>query len=148
MSILEYFIGGNRVIVDDDARRLWTVFPDGSGLYAAANHDAESLALARELGYPDTWEMSRAHELTHSYLAVLVGEPHSPTLWTVAHPGEPRAASAEARAIEEWLVIEFQRYLNTGTLHDGPPLSWLTERGLDLAALRDEAIERFRPSSF
>ena len=57
------------------------------------------------------------HEIGHSYIADLMGWPHSWSVWSAAH------GTGEKRPIEEWsprvrdeehLVVSLQRFVNTG----------------------------------
>lgn len=141
----QYQIGDNAVYVDNQQRVLRTYFPDGTYLDASPNYDKNSFDRAVAIGYDgDTWWMSREHELVHTFLAVKAGLPYSPTLWTVANKGKPGDAPNDYREAEEGVVMEFQRYMNTGVAED-PRLSFLTDVGLDLPALRQEALGLLRP---
>lgn len=94
---------------DNDQQWLVTRFPDGTQVPATPNHRPEDIALATELGYPNTWEMSRDHELAHTWLAVREGRDFSPVLWAVAHRTVLPPGQADR---EEARVIEFQRSLD------------------------------------
>lgn len=105
-----------RVEIDDEAQRVRTTFADGSELVATPQHDAESIARARSLGYTGTdeevvWGLTRDHDLLHSLLAEAQGLGASPTLHAVARGArvDPVAADMEERA-----VLLIQRLLNVG----------------------------------
>jgi hypothetical protein len=103
-------IGENFVAWAHDLSEVYTLFPDGSELYATPNHDPESLRNAASLGYgDDTARMSRDHEVSHTFLAVVLGLPFSPTLYNAARPGH---ADDTRRRWEEALVFDFQRLLH------------------------------------
>lgn len=109
-------LGGCRIAVDDAARLLVTVFPDGSELPAAGNSDPESVAYAHELGYGgDTWAMSRDHEVAHTFLAVRAGLPFCPVLHRAACgcPADMPPGPDERQRIEAG-VLAFQRFARTG----------------------------------
>lgn len=109
-----------RVIVDEGARYVESVLEDGTTVGATPNRDDRSLRTATELGYgDDTWAMSRDHELAHTWLAHLAGQPWSATMWRLAHPGSPDVADDAAVSEEEARVLEFQR-----TLDKGGPRPW------------------------
>lgn len=97
-------------VVDHEARICWTKFGDGTSVPATGNLDAESIQRAAELGYRNTWEMSRDHEMCHNLLAAVVGLPYSPVLWSVAHPDEPKPPKF-AMHEEECQVFTIQRAL-------------------------------------
>lgn len=92
-----------------------TRFEDGTEVHAHPVYDANSLALAAELGYGDGEEavdaMTRHHDYLHSALAVAQGLPYSPTLWAVAHD-QPMP---DGVAAEEETVLRVQAVLNGGT---------------------------------
>lgn len=97
-------------------RKLITQFRDGTTVPAAPNTDCHSVALAAELGYLDTWDMSRDHEISHSWLARQAGFPYSPTLWHVAHPHDPAGIPPETMAREEATVLAYQKALDKTAL--------------------------------
>lgn len=139
---LEIRFKGCRVLVWPERGLLHTVFPDGTYVPAVGNGDPDSIARARELGYGDgpaaTWHMSREHEVLHTVLAEHMGEPHSPTLWAVAHhvPNE-----RGVKASEEGRVLALQAYLRRGVM--APALAEVA--GLDrLVASAQAALLPFR----
>jgi hypothetical protein len=83
--------------------------------------------------------MSRVHELMHTWLSVKAGGTRSPTLWSVPNRDKPEASIPETREFEEWLVCEFQKYLN-GIEPNWKPLFVLTGLGFDLEELKREAL--------
>lgn len=103
--------------------RVETVFADGAKLVACPQDGAD---------YSE-------HDVLHSYLADALGWPCSPTLYAAAHNSE---LDAEQRAREEGLVLAFARYMNLSIADDR--LLPLTEAGLDLVGLREEAISLLR----
>jgi hypothetical protein len=100
------------VLVDEQARYVETRFPDQTRVGATPNHDGHSLRMALDLGYPDTWSMSRDHELTHTWLAYRAGLAWSPTMWRLAHPDISDVAGDDEVAEEEALVLAFQQRLD------------------------------------
>lgn len=94
---------------------LVTEFPDGTKVKAAPNYDQDSFNRAHNLGYGrDTWSMSRDHEILHTWIAQLMDEPWSPTLWCVAHHCKPEKGLFYR---EECLVFDFQRcVMGVGTI--------------------------------
>jgi hypothetical protein len=140
-------LGECTVTVVHDWQMARTTFCDGSSaeVWVMGIDPAEGRGWCEALGYADLWDHLREHDLIHTWLAVRMGYPHSPTLWTVAHAGQTIYGMLDRVGIdaEEWLVTEFQRYLNTGE-RDEYPLRWLEERGLDPAALKAEALAFFR----
>jgi hypothetical protein len=110
---VQYVFPRCRVIVDEDAGYVESRMEDGTKVGATANRDEHSLAIAVQLGYgDDTWQMSRDHELAHTWLAHLAGLPWSPTMWRLAHPDSADVADDAAVAEEESRVLEFQRQLD------------------------------------
>lgn len=69
----------------------------------------DAVRLAEDLGYPDTWSMSRGHEIAHTWLAVEEGYPFSLTLRQVAHQGEAPVLTWGQVAYEEAKVLAWQR---------------------------------------
>jgi hypothetical protein len=111
-----------RVLVDEDARYVESRMEDGTKVGATPNRDEWSLKISAELGYgDDTWQMSRDHELSHTWLAHLEGKPWSPTMWRLAHPDSSDVADDVEVAQEEARVLDFQR-----TLDKGRPRPWET----------------------
>lgn len=139
----EHRIGTNLIAIDHNRRSVLTTFPDGSCLYAEPEDNDAYRATARQFGYGDDpgslWALCWQHEFLHTFLAVKQGLLYSPTLWTTVHPGHPDALEPDARAREEWLVLCFQRFLNTGEVDD--TFRCLVDAGLDLDDLRREAME-------
>lgn len=109
MGTTTHQLGRCSVQVDHDARSVTTTFADGTTLLALPNEDAESVALARGLGYEGSdaevvWAMTCEHDLAHMLLAQREGREHSPTLYGVAS-GEP--VDGELAAAEESRVCAF-----------------------------------------
>ena len=124
---MQYVFPHCRVIIDERARYVESVMEDGTKVGATPNRDEASLAIAADLGYgDDTWEMSRDHELSHTWLAHLEGRPCSPTMWRLAHPHSSEVADDRTVAEEEARVLTFQRALDkTG------PRPWETSPAVD-----------------
>ena len=110
---MQYVFPRCRVIVDEAARYVESRMEDGTKVGATPNQDELSLRIAADLGYGhDTWEMSRDHELSHTWLAHLEGRPWSATMWRLAHPHCSDVAGDAEVAEEETRVLEFQRRLD------------------------------------
>lgn len=127
--------------------RLWqgyleTRFVDGLFVPAAGNDDEASRRLADELRYTSTWEMSRDHEICHTYLAMKLGQSFSPVLRGVAirtAGGDKEAYISKTQSEwEEGLVLAFQRFLRLGVV--AVELGVLLARGHDLGVLADEVV--------
>lgn len=116
---------------------LETRFPDGLMVPAAGNDDAESLALAADLGYSSTWSMSRDHELLHTMIALQQGHSYSRVLRGVAVRSaggdKEQVISRQGSDHEEALIMEAQRYVRRGIIS---PL--LAAAALDLDRLRED----------
>lgn len=134
-------LGEATVCIREDWQIVRTTFRDGlyCELYYPGIPPTEARQYADKLGYSgDPWEHYRVHEVLHSWLAVRQGQPVSLTLWAVSHPGHPAAISRKRQGMEEWLVTDFQRYLQTGE----PGRSFgVMVRGANLAVWRAEALE-------
>lgn len=80
--------------------------------------DADHIAASRHAGYgDDQHRMLVEHELGHSYVADLMGWPHSWSVWSAVHgSGEKRPMSEWSRRVrdEEHLVVSLQAFVNTG----------------------------------
>jgi hypothetical protein len=86
MTILTISLTLGETTVDLYRKGVDTVFRDGTDVWAQPRDDDEYRATAERLGYgSDTLRMCQDHELAHTVLAVLAGQPYSPTLWGVAH---------------------------------------------------------------
>lgn len=116
---MQYVFPQCAVLVDEEARYVETRFPDGSKVGSTPNDDPHTLAVARDLGYTDTFAMSRDHEIAHSWLAHLDGKPWSRTMWRLAHPYDGDLPNDSEVAEEEMRVLEFQR-----TLDKAAPRPW------------------------
>jgi hypothetical protein len=130
---VQYVFPGCAVLVDESGRYVETRFPDGSKVGSTPNDDPHTLDVAADLGYgTDTWSMSRDHEVAHTWLAMLDGQPHSRTMWRLAHPYDDDLPDDAEVAEEEQRVLDFQRTIDkTGPrpwdLADVPakaPLAW------------------------
>lgn len=119
---------------------LETVWPDGAVCPATRDHTMENVAYARHLGYASVRDALREHELLHAFAAEKLGYPYSPTLRAVALAFAPGTAPYERQLGEEALVLEWQRYMNTGEV--GPVLSPYAWR---LAEWTAEFRQRFCP---
>jgi hypothetical protein len=85
------------------------------------------------------------HEILHTWLAIKLGFPHSPTLWDVALnlleiPNRPALIIWPG---EEAAVIEFQRWLNGG-VPNWDYLNCFVEKGLNMTNLYSEAMKLLR----
>lgn len=110
---MQYVFPRCRVIVDEGSRYVESLMEDGAKVGATPNLDDWTLKIAAELGYgDDTWAMSRDHELSHTWLAHVEGQPWSPTMWRLAHPESTGSAGDVEVAEEEARVLEFQRALD------------------------------------
>jgi hypothetical protein len=113
-------LGKCRVEIWESTRFLRTVFEDGLEVPATANHDTASTRLAADLGYPSTWEMSKAHEIAHTLIMCACGYGWSPVLRGVAvrsAGGDKEAIVSKAMSgIEEAVVLDFQRFTQTGQM--------------------------------
>ncbi len=117
---VQYVFPGCAVLVDERGRYVETRFPDGTKVGSTPNADPHTLTVAAELGYgADTFAMSRDHEIAHSWLALLDGLPHSPTMWRLAHPYGDWLPDDAAVAEEEARVLAFQE-----TLDKSGPRPW------------------------
>jgi hypothetical protein len=114
----EVRVGANFIRCWPDQRHLCTVLPDGAEVPASPNHTPADVALAHELGYPSTWELTLAHEVCHTYLAVEMGAECSPVLWWVAHQDSWDEHEQNMFQIEEAVVLDFQRALNGRGEHE------------------------------
>lgn len=139
-------LGESTIYINHDWQAIRTSYPDGTfaELWTSGVPPDQAREWATALGYdpPDPWEHLREHDLIHTWLAVKMGLPHSPTLRSVAHRGGLDRGEIDW---EEWLVTEFQRYLNTGERAEYP-LRHLEDRGLSVETLRAEAVDFFRGS--
>jgi hypothetical protein len=117
---VRYEFPGCSVLVDERQRYVETRFPDGTKVGSTPNHDDHTLKVAAALGYgEDTWQMSRDHEVAHTWLAHLDGKPHSRTMWRLAHPYGDDLPDDDEVAEEEATVLAYQR-----TLDKGRPRPW------------------------
>lgn len=136
-------LGDNRVWLADDGTWLRTTFPDGSHLDASVNYDAEAYHWAREFGYgTDTASMFREHEVAHTFLALKLHLPYSPTLYHTAHP-ETAEVSTKRRLAEEALVADFQRLCNDPE-YDSHTFACLKVMGHEMQTLREEFLRLVR----
>lgn len=107
---MRYRIGRCLVTVCDAEQWLTTRFPSGREVAVAVAVDPGLEQLALDLGYgEDLWQMSRDHELAHSWLAVQQGWPWSWALYQ-AGGGTVRRTAGEIEE-EEFMVLVFQKYL-------------------------------------
>lgn len=135
-------LGESVIHINHDWQVIRTTYPDGTfaELWTSGVPPDQARQWAMALGYADPWDHFREHDLIHSWLALEMGLPHSPTLWSVAHGG---CSDRDTIDWEEWLVTEFQRFLNTGERHEYP-LRHLEDLGLSDETLRAEALEFLR----
>ncbi len=105
-----------RCWVNADYRYTETVFHDGTRVVAVPGDGFAYTALAESLGYAGAEadaQMSREHEILHTFLAERLLNNASPTLWAVAHDFEPGVtAPIWEQEIEEACVLAFQAFLN------------------------------------
>lgn len=87
---------------------LRTVLPDGKSVGAVPQHDAESVARAKALGYDNVDDMTMDHDRLHALLAHAFGMRESPTLRRMADGLPPN----EVSDAEEQMVLAAQRFLN------------------------------------
>lgn len=93
---------------------LETIFRDGAKCGATRSQEMYNLDYARYLGYSTVRDALREHELLHTACSEWLGFPYSPTLWAVAHSFGPGCASYDEMLAEEAIVLQLQRYMNTG----------------------------------
>ena len=128
-----------RVWHPPERSRVETWFPDGVMLPAEPQGDDDYRDRALSLGYESADAMNREHDVLHSFLADKLGYRWSPCLWAAAHK---QPIDREVGDHEEAMVLAFQRYMNTGVEDDR--LQPLRDAGLDVQALREEAIRLLR----
>lgn len=120
-----------------------TVFHDGTKVTAVPEDTDEYRANAQNLGYgSDIAALSREHEILHTFLAERWRDTGSPALWAVAHGQQGAIAPRWVQEEEEAEVLAFQALLNGGPIND--VLKRLMEYGMDVEALRDEALRLLR----
>lgn len=100
---------------------LETVWPDGTTCGATRGSEMYNLEYARHLGYAGVRDALREHELAHTFVSEALGFPYSLTLRAAALGFAPGCAPYEFQLFEEAVVLDFQRYLNTGEI--GPALN-------------------------
>lgn len=100
----------------DDNGVLITKFQDGSECSAARSSEMRNLDYARHLGYDNVRDALREHELAHVFYSEKLGFPYSPTLYAVARNYAPGTAPYEQQLAEEAIVLDAQRYMNTGEI--------------------------------
>ncbi len=100
---------------------LETRWPDGAKCGADRDSQMQNIDYARHLGYFTVRDALREHELAHTYISEKLGFPYSPTLRAVAEGYGPGTAPYERQLWEEAVVLDFQRYMQTGQI--GPALS-------------------------
>jgi hypothetical protein len=100
---------------------LETRWPDGAMCPATRDHTMSNVDYAAHLGYRSVRDALREHELAHTFVSEKLGFPYSPTLRAVADGFGPGSAPYEAQLWEEAVVLEFQRFMQTGDI--GPALS-------------------------
>jgi len=105
------------ITVDHDAQYVETIFPDGKMVPARPQDNDEYRTNTERFGYgSDTWRECYEHEIAHTWVARLLGHPHSLILRNVAD-GNGRRWPAGGRD-EEGYVTSLQRWLNTGEVDD------------------------------
>jgi hypothetical protein len=98
-------LAGAAIDINDNGQTN-TLYPDGAWVQAYPKPDEVYLATARAQGYGDNpMLMCREHELGHHLIAALLGLPHSPTMWAVAHGTEDPTGP-----LEEAAVMAVQRF--------------------------------------
>jgi hypothetical protein len=118
-------IGSAEVEIHPTEPYLETRFPDGLTVPAAPQDTGAYRRTAADCGYtgPDaTWNLCREHEIAHSFLDTLAGDPWSWVLYAVARGLEIPPAEL---AREEAQVLAWQRYVTTGEGQDA--LWWLDD---------------------
>jgi hypothetical protein len=108
------------VEIDHEARKVTTRLPGGLSCPAVRDDTPENRHQAVvEQGYPDgpdaCWHSLVDHEILHSLLSDLVYAGPSPTL---VHEAGGEGAPLHLRYHEEATCLAFQRYLNTGEVHE------------------------------
>lgn len=97
------------VIVKHHEQWMGTIFRDGTIAHARPNFREEDFKRCRELGYgDDIWAMNVDHELFHTALAEMAGEPYSQVLWEAAH-GTVEKMDMEKAWSEEDRVLKAQQ---------------------------------------
>ena len=115
--ILTYTFPGCWLFVDEPGTFLHTAFPDGARLESVID-DAKDLRTAQRYGYgDDVWRLWREHDLLHHAIGTLFGHGFSPTIWSVAHEGDPRALPRWIQRDEERFVGLVHRWLNLDEWH-------------------------------
>lgn len=105
---------------------LVTRWPDGVECPATRDHTMQNVDYAQHLGYTTVRAALREHELAHHFVSERLGFPFSPTLRAVGTGFALGTAPYELQLWEESVVLDFQRFLQTGVV--GPALSpyaWL-----------------------
>jgi hypothetical protein len=101
------------VAVDEEQQYVETRFADGCRIGSTPNRDDWTMHVAAALGYgTDSWAMSKDHELAHTWMAHVAGQPWSATMWRLAHPHVLGAIGDDEVAAEEAAVLEYQRSLD------------------------------------
>lgn len=105
------------IVIDYDAQHIETKFPDGSVAPARPEDSDAYRATAERLGYgADTWRLCVDHEILHTWVPQMMGEPRSTILWNVAHGGAKHWPPGGKE--EEGYVTSVQTWLNTGEIDD------------------------------
>jgi hypothetical protein len=122
------------------------VFHDGTRVVAVPEEGDAYRRHALDLGYTGedaVADMSREHELLHTFLADRLREGGaSPTLWAVAHGQTGMVAPVWEQEEEEGLVLAFQRYLNGQ--QPGGEIERLGARGVSAETLKQDALTLLR----
>jgi hypothetical protein len=127
------------VHVDTDNSWTSTNFKDGTSVPATPNSDDQYKYWANYCGYADLSQMSREHEIAHTYISEKIGRKYSQTLWDVAHGVPTSADQIKEHQKEEGLVLAFQRFLNKNIIRE----ELIPYRNL-LKEWREEFLDNYR----
>ena len=93
-------------------RYMETVYPDGGIVPALFVEDVQARETAAAHGYgTDVVQMHKDHDVAHTFLAEVCGQPYSKVL---RHVAGGLTVPDDERTAEEGLVLAFQRYVQTG----------------------------------
>ena len=116
--IIQYTFPACWLFVDEPGEFLHTAFPDGARLESVVMPERD-LKTARRYGYGDNVRaLWREHDLLHHAIGTLFGHGCSPTIWAVAHPGDPTGLERHHQRGEERFVGLVHRWLNLNEWHE------------------------------
>lgn len=134
--VITYTFPGCWFFVDEPGSFSHTAFLDGARLESIID-GAKDGRTSYLYGYgDDVWRLWREHDLLHHAIGTLFGHGYSPTIWSVAHPDDPRALARWVQRDEERFLGFVHRWLNLGQWH--PELGLLETFGRTRAELRAE----------